>query len=57
MLDIILNTEPGVQLDVNQLKLNVNEYAAKVTGGEHGDDNYDQIRDELKARTVVELKK
>lgn len=53
MLDIILNNEATSQLDVNMLKLNVSEYAAKVTG----DDVYDKIRDELKSKSVVELKK
>ncbi len=53
MLDIILNNEAGGQLDVNMLKLNVNEFATKVTG----DENYEKIRDELKTKSVVELKK
>jgi F-type H+-transporting ATPase subunit alpha len=53
MLDIILHAEEGEQLDVNQLKLNVNEFAPKVTG----DENYDAVRDELKSRCSVELKK
>ncbi len=53
MLDIILNTEDNSQLDVNMLKLNVVEYAAKVTG----DDNYDAVRDELRGKCMVELKK
>jgi F-type H+-transporting ATPase subunit alpha len=52
MLDIILNLPDGDTLDVSALKLNVSEYAAKVTG----DDVYDKIRDELKAKAVVELK-
>lgn len=53
MLDIILGCQEGEQLDVNQLKLYVNEYAPKVTK----DDEYDKVRDELKSKCVVELKK
>lgn len=53
MLDIILNNEAGALLDVNQLKLNVNEYSVKITK----DEEYDKVRDELKKRCVVELKK
>ena len=53
MLDIILNCEDGVPLDVNQLKLNVSEYAVKVKS----DDDFDKVRDELKKSCVTELKK
>ena len=53
MLDIILNTPDGAQLDVSQLKLDANEFAAKVTN----DDEYDKVRDELRARCSVELKR
>ena len=53
MLDIILNTEDSAQLDVNQLKLNVNEFAPKVTK----DDDYDKVRDELRTKCTVELKR
>ncbi len=53
MLDIILNSEDGTPLDVNQLKLLVNEYAAKVTK----DEEYDAVRDELKAKCAPELKR
>jgi F-type H+-transporting ATPase subunit alpha len=53
MLDIILNCEDGTPLDVNQLKLLVNEYAAKVTK----DEEYDAVRDELKAKCAPELKR
>ncbi|HSX47049.1 MAG TPA: hypothetical protein VLF87_03630, partial [Patescibacteria group bacterium] len=52
MLDIVLNLTDGETIDVSALKLNVLDYAPKVTG----DDNYEQVRDELKAKTVVELK-
>ncbi len=53
MLDIILNSDDTKPLDVNMLKLHVNEYAPKVTG----DDNYEKVRDELRAASSVELKK
>jgi F-type H+-transporting ATPase subunit alpha len=53
MLDIILNNDNTAKLDVNQLKLNVVEYAAKV----QKDEDFDKVRDELKQRCIVELKK
>lgn len=53
MLDIILNAADGTVVDVNQLKLLVNEYAAKVTG----DDVYDAVRDELRSKCAPELKR
>lgn len=52
MLDIILNLEDGSELDNAKLKNNVNEAAAKI----EKDDQYDKVRDELKASCVVELK-
>lgn len=52
MLDIILNIEDDKKLDISALKLNVAEYAAKVTS----DEVYEQVRDELKAKSLIELK-
>ncbi len=52
MLDIILNYNDGETLDISALKLNAVEYMAKVTG----DDNYEKVRDELKATALTELK-
>jgi F-type H+-transporting ATPase subunit alpha len=52
MLDIILQLEDNVDLDVSSLKLNVSEYAAKVTKEE----DYEAVRNQLKATCVVELK-
>jgi len=52
MLDIVLNLEDGEELDINALKLNVIEFAAKVTK----DEEYDGIRDQLKAKSLVVLK-
>jgi F-type H+-transporting ATPase subunit alpha len=51
MLDIVLNIEDGAQLDMSSLKLSVAEFATQVT-----EDNYESIRDQLKAKAVVELK-
>lgn len=53
MMDIIMNVEDGVVLDLSALKLKVNEYAAKITQ----DDQFDVVRDELRAACLVELKK
>lgn len=50
MLDIVLHADTNVPLDVSNLKLNVTEFAARVTG----DDVYDQIREELKAKCTPE---
>ncbi|MDB5185252.1 MAG: atpA [Candidatus Saccharibacteria bacterium] len=52
MFDLILNLGDGEELDINSLKLNVAEFAAKVTK----DEEYDAIRDQLKAKCLVELK-
>jgi F-type H+-transporting ATPase subunit alpha len=52
MLDIILNVGDNETLDISALKLNVLEYAPKVTS----DDDYEKVRDELKAKIVVALK-
>jgi F-type H+-transporting ATPase subunit alpha len=47
MLDIVLHAEGT--LDVNNMKLNVAEYAAKVTS----DDLYEKFRDELQTKCVT----
>lgn len=46
MIDIVLHADSEAPLDINTLKLSLAEYAAKVTG----DEVYDQVRDELKAK-------
>lgn len=51
MLDIVLNIETGAKLNVSELKLNVNDYVGKVTG----EDVYEKVRDELKAKCVEKL--
>ena len=52
MLDIILNLEDNAELDVSSLKLNVHEFAQKVTK----DEDFDSVRDQLKAKCLVEIK-
>lgn len=49
MLDIILNAHPEDHVDVVALKLNANEFAAKVTS----DEQYEQAKNELKARGMI----
>ena len=55
MLDIVLSSEPEEQLDVLKLQKNSNEAAEKVTDDK--DETYEKVRDELKAKCSVELKK
>ena len=52
MLDIILNLDDKTDIDVSSLKLNVKEYASKITKEE----DYERVRDELKAKCIVQLK-
>lgn len=52
MLDIVLNLENKSALDLNALKLQSNEYAAKITK----DDQYDKVRNELKQKCLMEVK-
>lgn len=51
-LDIILNSEPGEIVDVNNLKLNLVEYAAKI----ESEDQYDAVKAELKTKCVTQTK-
>ncbi len=51
MLDIVLNIEDSVTLDMSSLKLNVKEFADKAT-----ENNYEKVRDELKAKCTEKLK-
>lgn len=53
MMDIVLNVEDGLKLDVDTLKTSVAKYAAKI----QKDEDFDTVRNELKAKCVVELKK
>lgn len=52
MFDIVLNLEDGAELNLSLLKQSANEYAAKITK----DEEFDGIRDQLKAKCLVELK-
>ncbi|HSX07584.1 MAG TPA: sodium-transporting two-sector ATPase [Candidatus Saccharimonadales bacterium] len=53
MMDITLNLQDNEMLDVSTLKANVAEFATKVTK----DEEFEKVRDELKAKSLVELKK
>jgi F-type H+-transporting ATPase subunit alpha len=52
MMDLILNLPDGEDIDLNALKVNSNELAKLVTG----EDNYEAIRDQLKAKAIIILK-
>jgi F-type H+-transporting ATPase subunit alpha len=51
MMDLILNLPDGEDLDLNAMKVHANELAAQVTGEE----NYEAIRDQLKASCIIEI--
>ncbi len=53
MLDIILNLEETGVVDVKALKAQVNDYATKIKQ----DSDYEKVRNELKAKSMLELKK
>lgn len=52
MFDIVLNMQDGEDVDLSALKISVGEFAARITK----DEEYDAIRDELKAKCLVEIK-
>ena len=52
MMDLILNLPDGEELDLNAMKLYANEFAQQVTS----DENYEAVRDQLKAKAIVVLK-
>ena len=52
MFDLVLNMADGEELDLNNLKLNVSEFAAKITK----DEEFESIRDQLKVKCIVENK-
>ena len=54
MLDICLNIQQGEQVNVENLKKQVREYAKQL---KDDDSNFDAMRDELKAKSMVEVKK
>ncbi len=53
MLDIVLNSEDGVKIDVDVLKTNVRDFAEQIKK----DEDFDKVRDALKTKSLVELKK
>ena len=53
MLDIVLNTDTEIKLDVEALKAHVREHAEKIKK----DEDFDKVRDELRTKATVELKK
>jgi F-type H+-transporting ATPase subunit alpha len=52
MVDIILNLVDGDEIDINSLKLNVAEFAAKIKS----DDDYEPVREELKKKCMTKEK-
>jgi len=54
MLDICLNLQPGDQINVEGLKKNVKALAVQL---KDDDSNFDALRDQLKATSLVEVKK
>ncbi len=53
MLDIVMNSEDSSLLDLHNLKAQANSFATKVTN----EQDYDKVRDMLKAGSTLELKK
>jgi hypothetical protein len=51
MLDLVLNLPDGETLDINALKLNAPEFAAKITKEEE----YDTVRGQLKEKCIIKL--
>jgi F-type H+-transporting ATPase subunit alpha len=54
MFEIVLDLADGELLDIEVLKSLGNEYAAKV---KEDDSNYDEVKAELKAKSLLEMKK
>ncbi len=52
MFDLVLNLPDGEDLDLSILKANANEFAKRITK----DEEYESIRDELKAKCIIEIK-
>ncbi len=53
MMDIVLNSDDSLKLDIDALKANIKEYGAKIKKEE----DFDAVRDELRTKCVVELKR
>ena len=56
MLDIVLGATSGQKLDIKLLKDSVKEYSAKVVEDKETS-NFEQLRDELKAKVLMEIDK
>lgn len=54
MLDVCLNLQQGEQVNVDALKKEVREHAKKV---QENEDLFDVVRDELKSKIMVEVRK
>lgn len=52
MFDLVLNLPDGEDLDLNAVKVNANGFANRITQ----DEDYETIRDELKAECLIEIK-
>jgi F-type H+-transporting ATPase subunit alpha len=52
MFDLILDLKPNEEIDLGRLKKSASEYADKIKK----DDDYDKVRDQLKADCLIELK-
>jgi F-type H+-transporting ATPase subunit alpha len=52
MFDLILDLKPNEEIDLGRLKKSASEYADKIKK----DDDYDKVRDQLKAACLIELK-
>lgn len=52
MMDLILNIADGEDLDISALKLHAPQFATQITK----DEDFDSVRDQLKAKCIVELK-
>jgi len=55
MLDLVLNLEDEQKLDINQMKLYVNEVSAAIK--EDSDAEYEKARAELSTKSITEVKK
>lgn len=55
LLDIVLGAEPGQKIDIKGMKGMVKDYSAKVVEKDD-QSNFDQLRDELKAKVTIEAK-
>jgi F-type H+/Na+-transporting ATPase subunit alpha len=54
MFEIVLDVEEGELLDMEALRLNAEDYAKQVA---EDDSNYDQVKTEYKAKSLMEIKK